>query len=296
MISICIPIFNFDVNSLVQELVRQMNSVAVSCELVLIDDCSSDDFRNINQKVCEQHKYILLPENIGRARIRNLFLSHTTFNYLLFLDCDSLVVSPDFLMNYIESIEKESLVVCGGRVYPDARPDENHLLRWTYGLERECQSAKVRQMNPNKSFMTNNFLIHRSLFQRIPFDETLAGYGHEDTLLGYYLKLNGIEITHIENPVLNGDVEDNALFLLKTEQGVENLCKIAQKLDFEPGFVNDIDLLKAFVKLKKYKIRPLFNLCFSCWKTFLKSKLIKGNCNMFVLNVYKLGLFSKFCK
>ncbi len=296
MISICIPIYNFDVRLLVNTLANQIEKVGVPCELVLIDDYSSEDFRKINQEVCEQHTYILLTENIGRSRIRNLFLHHALYDYLLFLDCDSIVENPDFLANYFKSINQENLLVCGGRVYPQDCPDENHYLRWNFGVKRESQSAEVRRLNPNKSFMTNNFLIHSSLFSEFLFDESLIGYGHEDTLLGFQLKKSGIQITHIENPILNGDIETNKLFMEKTERGVENLCIIAQKIHFEPDFVNDIALLKAYVKLRKYHLQPLFNLLFTLLRPIMKSILITSKVSLKFFDVYKLGLLSKFCK
>lgn len=294
MISICIPIYNFDVRLLVETLADQSEKVGMPCELVLIDDCSSDDFREINREVCEKHTYILLPENIGRSKIRNLFLKHAKYDHLLFLDCDSMVENPDFLANYMESAKTENLVVCGGRVYPPICPDDNHYLRWNFGMKRESQSAETRRLKPNKSFMTNNFLIHRSLFQDFSFDESLMGYGHEDTLFGFQLKKNGVQITHIENPVLNGDIETNKLFVEKTERGVENLSKIVRKLDFESDFVNDIALLKAFVILKKYHLQPLFNLFFALIKPILKSLLITSKVPLKIFDIYKLGLLSMF--
>lgn len=41
----------------------------------------------------KQVKYIELKKNIGRAKIRNLFIEYTTNPYLLFLDCDTKIIS-----------------------------------------------------------------------------------------------------------------------------------------------------------------------------------------------------------
>ena len=90
MISICIPVYNFNITSLVNELSNQVNSLNIPCEIIVIDDCS-ENFKRINKIECEKHTYIELSENIGRARIRNLFLKYAKYEYLLFLDCDSLV-------------------------------------------------------------------------------------------------------------------------------------------------------------------------------------------------------------
>jgi hypothetical protein len=72
MISICIPVYNFNITSLISELSNQIDLLNTECEIIVIDDCS-DKFKRINQIACAKHTYIELSENIGRARIRNLF-------------------------------------------------------------------------------------------------------------------------------------------------------------------------------------------------------------------------------
>ena len=160
MISICIPIYNFNVSPLLDELSMQMEKAEASVELILIDDCSSSEYKERNKSVCNKHRYIELEENIGRAKIRNLFLDHAQYDHLLFLDCDSLIPNKTFLSNYLKAIKKgESSIICGGRIYDSAKPDSNKLLRWKYGIEKESLSYEERMQQPNKSFMTNNFLI-----------------------------------------------------------------------------------------------------------------------------------------
>lgn len=294
MISICIPIYNFDVRRLVEELVRQISSIDVPCELVLIDDCSAEEFRKINESVCTPFNYILLPENVGRAKIRNLFLQYAKYDFLLFLDCDSVIVNPNFILDYtVNLIQVEQNVICGGRIYPQKCEDRERMLRWKYGVMKESQPAKVRQMNPDKSFMTNNFLIHRSLLAQISFDESLEGYGHEDTLFGFYLKQRGIEIMHIENPVLNGDIEPNREFLQKTESGIDNLCRIVRKLNFDKAFIADVSLLRFYGKIRKCHLAGLFNVFFSIKRPFVKWMLIHGFNWIWLFDFYKLGLLSK---
>ena len=294
MISICIPIYNFDVRPLVSELARQIGTLDFPYELVLIDDCSTLDFRKMNESVCSQFSYILLPENVGRAKIRNLFPNYAKHDFLLFLDCDSIVINPDFIRDYtVNLIQTASNVICGGRIYPQKCEDNNRMLRWKYGVKKESQPAIVRQSNPNKSFMTNNFLIHRSLLSRIPFDETLVGYGHEDTLFGFYLKQQGVEISHIENPVLNGDLETNREFLQKTESGIENLCRIVSKLNFDKSFIADVSLLRFYDKIRKCHFVGLFNVVFSIKRPIVKWMLIHGFTWIWLFDFYKLGLLSR---
>ena len=91
MISICIPIYNFDCTPLIQALEEQILQCGSAIKIIAIDDGSDKAFEEINKKILLKHNYIVLPKNIGRAKIRNLFLKHTDDKYLLYLDCDVIV-------------------------------------------------------------------------------------------------------------------------------------------------------------------------------------------------------------
>ena len=257
MISVCIPVYNFDIEPLVTALVPQAE--AINGEIVIIDD-GSTHYKEQNKEVAKKHnviKYIELEQNIGRAAIRNLFTGYASFGYMLFLDCDSIIISDDFLEKYLETVRGYNPdVVCGGRIYGPRPDDRKKLLRWKYGITRESKPASERKKNPNASFMTNNFLVRKEILQKIRFNKKLRGYGHEDTLFGYELKKNGIEIIHIENPILNGDVEDVSVFLDKTRQGIANLAKIYKLYKNEEQLWEDITLLKSYVKIKKSGLLP----------------------------------------
>lgn len=292
MISICIPIYNFDVNTLIHALGFQMNKQNRPVEIILIDDCSHASFKEINATVCNKYHYIELDKNIGRSKIRNLFLNYAQYDHLLFLDCDSLIESGDFLQNYINALlDVENQVICGGRIYPRLKPKKEKRLSWEYGRKKESLNCSQRQLSPNKSFMTNNFIIDKKLLSEIKFDERLSEYGHEDTLFGFELKQKGIEIHHIENPVLNGDIEDNAAFLEKTEKGIRNLVFIAQHSD--PNFKNEVHLLKFYNQLKAKHFTIFIDMLFPILKPFMAFFLIKGYVNLKFFDFYKLGILNQ---
>lgn len=288
MITICIPVYNFNISSLINELSNQKQLASVQIEIILIDDCSDDFYKTINKQACKNHTYIELPENIGRAKIRNLFLTHATFEYLLFLDCDSLITSPSFLSKYLEIIKENPLVVCGGRIYDHNKPPRDKRLRWKYGVLRESQPCAIRRKFPNKSFMTNNFLIKREVLEQNKFDERIVHYGHEDTLFGYELKKRNIAITHIENPVINGDVESNVAYLTKTREGIMNLIQIVNFTATGELF-NDITLLKTYHKTRKAE--NLVRIAFRIIQPLLTFLLTRGYVSLFLFDFYKLGFF-----
>jgi glycosyltransferase involved in cell wall biosynthesis len=289
MISVCIPVYNFDINPLVDALHDEINAFQLACEIVLIDDCSEENYKIINRAATSKAKYIQLTENIGRSKIRNLFLKYATNDYLLFLDCDSLIIAKDFLRNYLHEIEKKSKIVCGGRVYPTSRPEKDKLLRWKYGVKKESKIALERKKFPNKSFMTNNFLIARNVLEEIQFEERLTEYGHEDTLFGLALKNAGITIEHIENPILNGDIETNQIFLEKTKKAIDNLVLLNQLYENPEQLSDEIQLLKTAKNLKfMHGIIRLYHTMFARLTAFF---LTKGIVNLRCFNLYKLGYF-----
>lgn len=287
MISVCIPIFNFDVTNVITVLKKQLAEIDSTCELVLIDDHSDEKFRIINRKISADCSYIELEQNIGRAKIRNLFLTYATKPYLLFLDCDVVIDSPNFLQKYLDQLPLQPKIICGGRRYPKEMPDKNRRLRWNYGVQSESQPSALRSLHPNKSFMTNNFLIEKELLTSVRFDERLTQYGHEDTLFGYELSKRNIHILHIENPVINGDIETNEEFLKKTEAGIQNLIQILSFTNYDPKIINSIRLLKMYQRARILK--PILKPIFSLINPILRNNLIKKGNSVMLFNLYKLG-------
>jgi GT2 family glycosyltransferase len=297
MISICIPVYNFDVKKLVNELNRQGDDSGVPYEIVLIDDCSNDEFRLLNQPVFELNKFIQLSRNVGRARIRNLFPEHARYDKLLFLDCDSCIVSGDFLKNYIKAVrDNGSPVICGGRIYSSDIPPRNMKLRWKYGFLRESQPPTVRQSSSFRYFMTNNFLIDRAIITRIRFDERLVEYGYEDTLFGYRLMKMGISVKHIDNPVLHSCTEDNAEFLIKTEESINNLVQISGYINNEDGFVSNVKILSVFHRIGKLGLTTITRQTINAFKPLLKGILSRGYIWLWMFDLYKLGILMQIKK
>jgi glycosyltransferase involved in cell wall biosynthesis len=294
MLSICIPVYNYDCRQLINELDQQANTIDVPVEIIVINDGSGEPFKSIYQNALPARgHYHSLAENTGRSRVRNQFIDLAIYDYLLFLDCDVRITSPDYIHAFIDQVAKRIQVACGGTSYPVEMPDKNKLLHWSYGRSKESALAKKKLADPYASFMTNNFFIKKNILSQIRFDESLSQYGHEDTLFGYELYKKGIQIVHINNPVLHEDLDTNHIFLEKTAQAVQNLAMIINKKP-DPQLANSITLSKIYFRLKKtgliYLLQPFENIINQyCYK-----KLIKGSASISCLNLYKLCLFSKY--
>ena len=291
MLSILIPVYNYDICDLVKTLSRQAVKSKIPFEIVLIDDASDDEFRKINSKTSDLEGVVYYQEemNLGRSKIRNKLADIAKYRNLLFLDCDSCIDSEDFVFNYIEYIG-DSCVIYGGRKYKQMEPDEDkYRLHWLYGIKREQIPVKIRSQEPNKSFMTNNFLITREAFNKVRFNEKMKGYGHEDTLFGYELDKQNILICHVDNPVIHLGLESNVEFLRKTREGIKNLLRIMKINEDEKKLVKDVTLLSFYKKIKRFKLDGLVRLIYSRYEYQLRKNLLSKNPSMFYFDLYKLG-------
>lgn len=291
MISALIPVFNFNVTGLVSELYQQAVAAGIEFEIIVIDDASTDSFKETNGKLSSyQHvKYFEEYDNIGRSKIRNKLADLASHPFLLFMDCDSQIPDVNYLSNYINCCNG-NVVVCGGRIYEPVKPaDHNLLLRWKQGKSKEEFSADIRNMSPNKSFMTNNFLISKKIFNEIRFNEDIEGYGHEDTLFGYELTKKNISIVHIENPLLHIGLESNTSFLEKTKESIRNLNNILTQNGYEKLLVRTIKLLAYYKFFRKLGLDRLVCFVYQSMAKAMEKNLLGKNPSLMLFDFYKLG-------
>ena len=289
-LSICIPVFNFDVNDLVNDLQSQINSENLDAEIILIDDASNQEFISINENIqAKVSQFIFLDKNIGRSKIRNLFLKYVQSEYLLFLDCDGKIISKTFLKNYIDFIKtKNPDVIFGGRKVSEEKPDSEYGLRWKFATERENLPVSQRLKAPYLDFQTNNFVVKKSVLEIVPFNEGIMQYGYEDLVFSKDLQDHQIKIDHIDNAIFNNDVETNVVFLSKADQSAKSLAQLI-KNDNNFQRVSQIRLAKAYLILKKTGGIFIYNLIYKWSKSYITKKLLGGNASLKALDFYKLG-------
>jgi glycosyltransferase involved in cell wall biosynthesis len=296
MISVLIPVYNFDVRQLVGDLHEQLSAADVPFEIICLDDGSAETFKIQNRALLNPSTpqplnpstlhYEELQQNLGRARIRNLLAEKAQYPHLLFMDCDSKVGSPHYIQNYLDHLQPSTLLY-GGRSYAPRPPKAAALyFHWLYGTRREVRSATERAKQPYHSFMTNNFLIPKAVFEPIKFEERLTQYGHEDTLFGMELQKRQVQILHLDNPLEHIGLEDVEVFLRKTEQGVRNLAFLSTQY---PEL--NTKLLRTYRALRR---RHLERLVANLLRPFAKriiQNLKSRQPSLRLFDLYKLHLF-----
>lgn len=291
MLSVLIPVYNWDVRALVSDLLAQARGLGIPFEIRLLDDASEEKWRAQNRIIAQWEGvyYAELTENTGRSAIRNRLGRMARYPWLLFIDCDSGMARTDYLQTYLSQMAP-GWVLCGGTQYADSPPrDPVLLLRWRYGRAREQRSAARRSRNPWAHFATHHFVVPRDIFLQYPFDERLRGYGHEDTLFGRVLEQQGISIRHLDNPLLHLGLEPAPIFLEKTRQSVCNLIYLAQQGVQPRTRLGDI----AFY-IQRSGLAPLFSNLYRLFKPTLQKILSGNNPSLWALDCFKLGEYFTF--
>ncbi len=294
MLSILIPIYNYDVRPFVKELSNQAEELEFDVEIICMDDASSMDFRTLNAEIVNYKnvRCVQSEENLGRSAGRNVLVDLSRYENLLLLDCDGKCTSEKHLKNYAAEWDKYD-VICGGRVYDEEAPDDHDLyFHWFCGSLREALLVGQRRLNPYKSFMTNNFLIRKEVYAKIKMDETLLGYGHEDTLFAQELKRAGFIISHIDNPIEHIGIETKDVFMKKSANGVKNLAQLIKANQAD----DSIRLVRFYHKMNRWRLIGVISILVTQFDKNIQQSLAGPAPNLMWFDFWKLSLLHKYMK
>jgi GT2 family glycosyltransferase len=297
MISILIPVNDYDIVALVHSMKDGLSKVPEYCELLIGDDGSSPEFRTKYQSLEDENVRLIVSEkNIGRAAIRNKLALEAKGDHLLFIDADAMLkgTAEAYLLKWLPTINTAK-VACGGVIYPETPPgDPDKILRWKYGRKREQKKASERNKHPHSTFSTFNVLIEKSVFSKIRFNEELKQYGHEDTLLGYQLRKAGINVLHIDNGLVHEGVETNREFLNKTKLGIENLSQLYDKVTDKGAFSDSVRMLQIYNKLSVFRLTRILAGLFIQYRERMEIKLDSADVSLYLFSFYKVTMFCTY--
>ncbi|TPG41660.1 glycosyltransferase family 2 protein [Flavobacterium pectinovorum] len=295
MLSILIPVYNYNVLPLVNELVKQCNFNGIDFEILCQDDASNSIENLINQEInlLPNCSFFINETNLGRGKNINSLSSKSKYDYLLIMEADSFPESEFYIKNYIKALSISNDVIFGGVKYRNITPSKEKILRWKYGISREIKTLDQRLKDNYDFVFTWNLLLKKVILSKYPFPEFIKEYGYEDFVFIKNLRLNSISITHSENPLIHHNDEDSIDFVKKTETAVKNLYHLisTQKIDSK-----DIKLTKLYVTLKKLHLIGVVKSIYKKSKQRIVTNLISENPNLYLLDFYKLGYFCNLKK
>ena len=289
MISILIPCFDYNAYPLVSILEKQALMLKIDFEIICIDDGSFSSKNDLNQKInlLTNSKFIELKKNIGRINNRLLLAEKSQYEWLIFIDVDTLPNEDNFLINYIDQLNKGTLII-GGCTYK--KPDnENFSLRYKFGKFREEIKSDIRNKNPYKYISSCNFMCKRDVLIDVLASINTISYGN-DYIFGSLIKKKEIDIKHIDNPVLIDNIDENQIFIKKTHHALDNLISSYNNKIIKN---HSISILKAYIILDSLLMKNIFVKITDLFKNLLNRNLHCKDPNLFLFDLYRLNYLCK---
>ena len=291
-LSILIPVYNQLCINKVMKLKELCDAARdlLEYEILVADDGSQNEAiieanAAINQM--EHCKHIIKNKNEGSAATRNFLAEQSKYEWLLFIDCDLDIPDPDFITKYIYT-SQDNHVVNGG--ISIGRNIGKHNLRYLYERhEASAHTPEQRNKHPYQSFRSANFMIQKSIFMTIKFNECMRRY--EDVYFGKVLKQYNYKVLHIDNPVVMNDFENNNEYMEKIEYDLRTLYEFRNELN---GYSRILELCQ-----KIHHISPLCLLVKS-WHCLAgkleRSLLTRVYPNTNILKLYRIGYLTSIYK
>lgn len=201
-LSIIIPTYNrADILKECLERLGKQEFMNNEFEIVVVDDGSTDDTKNVVQQAKKQYKVdirYLYQKNQGQGIARNYGLRYAKGTIVAFIG-DDILVLPDFVQQHIRlhrAHKKENEAVLGF-VGWDPRLELTPFMEWLTngssvlgrfgGHQFAFEKLQGKKNADYNFFYTSNISLKRSLLRKHPFDSRFSSYGWEDIELGYRL-------------------------------------------------------------------------------------------------------------
>lgn len=295
MISILIPTYNYICVDLVAELSRQAEQLKsrkqehFEYEIMVADDGSPQQetiLANRRIQTLPHCRFIERDTNVGRAFIRNWMIEQSHFPYLLIIDSDAGVCTPDFIECYW-NMRHEADVICGTIRNPHLPCPPQHELRYRYERQAEKRRQKTDiNANPYMHLSTFNLFINKERLGNLRFDTRCKEYGYEDALMGLSMQQRHISILHLPNPLIHYGIDSNISFLSKTEAAMRTLSRLTGVMQEHAG------TSRTYQRLARYRLIPLFALFFRLTQQLMRRNLLGRHPSIFIFQLYKLGYYT----
>ncbi len=190
-VSLIVPVFNG--GTAFRNCVASLLNIRYPVEklqIIMVDDGSTDDtFEWLQKQSLPPYMLVVRHQiNRGRAAARNSGISQANGEILIFMDGD-MRIHPECVQSHVEALASESVVAVAGRMIPDPQIPGTRLQRYLF--EYSKRGAKQFGEHSPVGFqylLTGNMSVKRETLTATGlFDETMSGYGGEDTLFAYQI-------------------------------------------------------------------------------------------------------------
>lgn len=279
MLSILIPTYNYDCSNLVEELYTQCTRAAIEFEVIVANDGSTIKLEKLSalSNTLAHFRLLDFAENKGRSVIRNILINESKYERLLFIDSDMLICKDDFIVTYLK---EDAPMVSGGIGIIDDN-NQNYILHKKYEKNRSENIAT-----------TSNLYIQKKILNEFKFID-VKKYGYEDIIFSYQVAKK-YNLKFIQNALIHCGAIPTDDYLKRLEESTEVLVDLYKNPQYRNDIIGCSKLLRAYLKIKY--VRVLFLLAFATIKPCILKQLKSKNPNLYLLDIYKLGLLCKKIK
>ncbi len=292
MISVLIPVYNYNICDLVDNIHKQLTASKTEFEIICLDDNSKKQIvaSNLIINTLSNTSYLLSKKNNGIAITRQSLMEKAKYSWIILLDADVKLKNNSYIKNYLNAISYKYKVIFGGISYENKTPNKNSLLRWKYGMRCEAIDANKRNKHPYKITSAANMMIKKELYKGLYLDSIGDSYGM-DIFFGPQLKFNNIPVLHIDNGVYHLGLEKSVTYIKKTQRAVETLLNLHYQKKIN---LHENDLLKTFLFFKKVKLNLIFSLWHKIFKNLMIQNLLSSNPSIKILQAFKITYMCYF--
>jgi len=179
------------------------NTQGVAYEVILADDCSTDDTRHCTD-IIKNLVHVRSPDNLGFLKNCNHAAGFAKGKYILFLNNDT-KVKPNWLSPLVTLAEKDAAIGLVGAklVYPDGKLQEaggiiwNDASGWNYGHKQDPQSPEFNYVKEADYISGACILIRKEAWIKAGgFDERYSPAYCEDSDMAFTLRSMGYKVMY----------------------------------------------------------------------------------------------------
>lgn len=220
-LSIIIPNYNKS-KYISQTLDSILEQTLLPDEIIVVDDCSTDNSREILKAYEEKYPGLVfvcyLPENHGVQYARNYGAAQSTSEYITFIDSDDFYCNKNKLRNEMEYAEKNR-IVCSDYLFFNQQKNEYKEVKYRTTDKLEFSLIPIGCMIEAKHILLwpYAYIVSKEAFDRIKgYDFEYCLYEDLDILIK--LMLCGLKIKRIKSLGRAYRINDNTTNHLSEQQ------------------------------------------------------------------------------
>lgn len=251
-VSIIIPVFQV-ADSIERSLTSALNQSYEDIEVILVDDCGTDNSMAIARSVLDKHprgssaSIVVHEKNRGLSAARNTGVTHATGDYVYFFDSDDEITS-NCIERMMEPIGESDLdfVIADYEVAGSDIPYPP--LRLARGPLRSGERILMSYLNEDWYMMAWNKLVNRDflLANNLTFKEGLI---HEDNLWSFQLACLAESAFVISDSTYIYHIQDESI---TQKPSLKNFKSYLRIIDNMQEFVDKDNKLKSHLEVYQF--------------------------------------------